>query len=62
MFEWSEEIFLESEVCKFSFLYKLHGKLSEGVYGKEGDVFILVTPNLEMYVTLNIIWLVNNIL
>lgn len=46
MFKRPEEIFLETEVGKFSFFYEFHGELPQGIHCKEGYVFIRITPNL----------------
>lgn len=42
-----EEVFLEAEIGKFSFLQELHGELSQRVNSENGYVLIGVTAHLH---------------
>lgn len=46
MFKRPEEIFLKTEVCKFSFFKELHGKLPQGIHSKDGHILIGITADL----------------
>ena len=48
MLKGPQEILLESEVCKLSFLDEFHRKLSQRVNSKEGNILIGITPYLQV--------------
>lgn len=46
VFKWPKKVFLETEICKFSLLQKLHRQLSQRIDSEKCNVFIWIASNL----------------
>ena len=50
----SQKVLLKAEICKFAFLDKLHGELTQAIDGKEGHILIGACAHLVEMVAENL--------